>query len=149
MSNYKWYGDEILANIEAATIQAGLDCGLDLKGRSQDQAPIESGDLKGNASVAANTGVLSAPEIGEAVSRPLENGAVRVGYTLPYAFKQHEDLSLKHNRTDGYRIQSGKNAGRTVNMIAGGKAKFLEDPFNENVEKYQQHYANEIRKVIQ
>lgn len=46
---------------------------------------------------------------------------VAVGYTLPYALMQHERLDFRHPR--------------------GGKAKFLEDPFNEHAPRFQNEIA--------
>lgn len=62
----------------------------------------------------------------------LNDLVVEVGYDkngeLKYALKQHEDLSLNHPN--------------------GGKAKFLEDPFNQNAEKYVEHIGKRIHTVI-
>jgi hypothetical protein len=105
----KWYGDQINEQIRTAAEIALLEAADDLKQESSDEAPIESGDLRGNAGVDDST---------------LDSGYVEVGYNLPYALRQHEDLNYSHPQ--------------------GGKAKFLEDPFNRNVEKYKKHIANAV-----
>lgn len=46
-----------------------------------------------------------------------------VGYNLPYAIVQHERLEFRHPK--------------------GGKAKYLENPYKENISKYE-HYIKEI-----
>lgn len=53
---------------------------------------------------------------------------VTVSYSLPYAMKQHEELGYNHP--------------------GGGKAKFLEDPFNENADKYIKHIGDKAGGAI-
>jgi hypothetical protein len=95
--NFKWYGPQILAQIETQLNKNLVECGQDLQQKSANQAPKDIGDLRGNCAVNAN------------------NLEIEVGYNLPYAVKQHEELGYKH--TDG-------------------KAKYLEDPYNASKEKY-------------
>lgn len=54
-------------------------------------------------------------------SRLQADDFVLVGYNLPYALIQHERLDFEHPQ--------------------GGKAKFLEDPFEKNAKKYIDHIA--------
>ena len=42
--------------------------------------------------------------------------SAEIGYSLPYALRQHEELGYNHPK--------------------GGQAKFLEQPFAENEQKY-------------
>ena len=73
-----------------------------------------------------------------------------IGFASKYAAKQHEDLSLRHDRTDGYRIpeinkrtgKPNKHAGKTVNYIPGGQAKFLESVLVEYQDKILRRIAN-------
>jgi len=53
---------------------------------------------------------------------------ITVGYNLPYARRQHEHVEYRHPK--------------------GGKAKYLEDPYKENVENYERMIAEAIRKEI-
>ena len=53
---------------------------------------------------------------------------VRAGYSLPYAMKQHEELDFNHPK--------------------GGKAKYLEDPFNENADNYVDHIRKKAGDAI-
>ena len=106
---------------------------FDLSGRSAKSAPIEMSDLRNNCHGQVNgkttyqnqqaTGNTAAPKLRVEGS---------VGYSLPYALRQHEDLDLSHDRTDGYRREDGT----TVNMVAGGQAKYLEEPYEANLPKY-------------
>lgn len=50
------------------------------------------------------------------------NNYVEVGYNEKYAIKQHESLDFNHPR--------------------GGQAKYLEQPFKENIERYIAYIAN-------
>ena len=71
---------------------------LDLQGKAQLLAPVDTGDLRGSA---------------YSEVKKLEG---EVGFTEPYALRQHEDVSFRHPR--------------------GGQAKYLEQPYKENRNKY-------------
>lgn len=126
--SFAWYGDEILARIGEAAADAVRECALDLKEKSLAQVPVDSGALRGNCSVAFEGGIISPAGTGEQIGPPGGRLAARVGYTLPYAIRQHEDLGASH--------------------AGGGKAKFLEDPLHENSGRYTQMMADAARKVI-
>lgn len=51
-----------------------------------------------------------------------------VGYDLPYAIVNHERLDFNHPK--------------------GGKAKYLEDPYNENVAKYERYIRNAVKQTL-
>lgn len=58
-------------------------------------------------------------------------GTIRVGYSPEvdaYSMIQHERLDFNHPR--------------------GGEAKFLENPFNENLDKYYAFILDEVRKAL-
>ena len=57
----------------------------------------------------------------------IENLEVKVGYDAPHALAQHEKIELQH--------------------LSGGKAKFLEDPFNQNKAQYKSMIAESISEV--
>ena len=132
-----------------AATKALMDCVLDLAGESARRAPIESGDLRNNCHATINNATVYENQLATG-SPPSDIAPVgEVGYSLPYAKRQHEDLTLRHDRTDGYRILTGKNAGKTVNMVAGGEAKYLEAPFEERKLKYITHIEEEVRKALE
>lgn len=111
----EWNGDEVKELAKSAGLEALLDCGQDLKGKSQDEAPIDQGDLKGNCNV----------------SNPEESSGditIAVGYSLPYALRQHEHTEYNHPK--------------------GGKAKYLEDPYKKNVNKYHQYIGEKIKEAL-
>ncbi len=57
----------------------------------------------------------------------LDAHSKRVGYNLIYAIIQHERLDFSHPR--------------------GGKAKYLEDPFNQNKDRYERYIRGSVDGV--
>jgi hypothetical protein len=62
------------------------------------------------------------------VTDALMESAVYVSFNTPYAIKQHEDLTLNHPD--------------------GGKAKYLEDPFNRNKDKVIKMVGARIKALL-
>lgn len=90
----EWNGDEILAALKGASME-GLELAAEhLLRVSSDLAPHEEGDL-------ARSGEVSKDETQQAVA---------VSYDRPYAVKQHEDMTLRHDE--------------------GKQAKYLETPMS-------------------
>lgn len=117
--------EQICAKIEAAaaklehTSEKGLtEAALFVGGEAQKRAPIESGDLRNSMHV------------------ELKGSSASVSFNTPYAARQHEDTSLRHDRTDGHKNTDGS----TVNMVAGGQSKYLESVLID--------YQGEILKMI-
>lgn len=108
--SFQWYGDQAFDSIANAVQDGLIECGADLQSKSVQEAPVDTGDLRANCSVTEN---------------PLD---VTVGYDLPYAMKQHEELDYNHPK--------------------GGKAKYLEDPFNENADGYIDHIREKAGDAI-
>lgn len=101
-AGFVWRGDAVAQAVENEMKTELLQIAEDLKTRSVSEAPTETGALRMNCTVD---------------SSEIDSGRVQVGYSLPYAMTQHEDLSLNYTQ---------------------GKAKFLEDSFNENMGEYVQ-----------
>lgn len=114
------------------TVRALNECLLDLADASVAEAPIESGDLKNNCTAELNGTVVFVNQAAAGTPMPSNVASGRVGYSLVYAMRQHEDLTMRHDRTDGYK----RKDGTSVNLIPGGKAKYLEDPFNARQDAY-------------
>lgn len=113
---YLSWNDVKAKNIAKKAAAYALErCAFDLQGKSQQQAPIDTGDLRANCSVSPLKVEGSRLE-------------VRVGYDLPYAIVQHERLDFNHPK--------------------GGKAKYLEDPFNENKAKYNVFIEQMIKNAL-
>lgn len=83
-------------------------------------------DLQGASSAQApiRTGDLRANCSVSAVKQDAGAVSITVGYDLPYAIVQHERLDFRHPM--------------------GGKAKYLEDPFNQNKAKYERYIRNAV-----
>lgn len=130
------------------TVKAITACVLDLSAASAEVAPIETGDLRNNCHGRVGSQTVFKGQKPTGVSpTPGTRITGSVGYSLPYALRQHEDLTLNHDRTDGRRIMTGPNAGRTVNMVAGGQAKYLEGPFLKRAPLYLERLRRIIREV--
>lgn len=72
-------------NIINAVKRAVEDVALDLQGKSQLLAPIDTGDLRGSAST------TPVKKVGNVIS-------CQVGFSQEYALKQHENMSYNHPR---------------------------------------------------
>jgi hypothetical protein len=110
-----WYGAQVNATAKTAAKRGLRKCAADLQQKSAAEAPIHNGDLRANCSV------TPFHETANTVS-------LKVGYDLPYAVKQHENLLYRHPM--------------------GGKAKYLEDPFNANKAKYRVFVAQAVDKGL-
>lgn len=131
------------------TVKAVRECALDLSGESAKRAPIESGDLRNNCHADLNgVEIFANQKSTGAMARSSTKATATVGYSLPYALRQHEELGYRHDRTDGRKIMSGKNAGQTINMVAGGEAKYLERPFDERKDRYIRRIHQIVERSI-
>lgn len=105
----KWNASRAKAIVLAAGLKAAHDVGEKLLTLSIAQAPHADGQMQQSADV---------------TDSPKER-RVYVSYDTPYAVKQHEDLSLRHPDPTNPKSEPGR------------KAKFLEDPLNENMNKWR------------
>lgn len=100
-----------------ATAKVVTDIALDLAGRSCRKAPVDMGDLRNNCTAKVNsTKTFENQRATGSAPKPSLKVSAEVGYDLPYAMRQHEELSYNHPK--------------------GGQAKYLEQPFLENEQKY-------------
>lgn len=124
-----------LKKVKTATVKGIADITLDCLGKSVQRAPVELGDLRGSGHADINgkkiatgntDGSISSGSPGESSNSKIEGV---VGFTAPYALKQHEELDYVH--------------------LKGGEAKYLEKTLAENTEKYVNHLANGVKKAIE
>jgi hypothetical protein len=123
-----------ITKVKNVTAKGLTDISLDCLGKSVQRAPVDLGDLRGSGYVKMN---------GRTIARGSKEGSISsggsvgmsetkvesvIGFTEPYALKQHEDLTLKHPK--------------------GGEAKYLEKTLDENRDKYINHLANEVKNSI-
>jgi len=106
--SFSWHGAEVSDLVRRQVRVNLMRAAMDLQSESVNEAPKDTGDLRGNCAIDDSQ---------------LEALQVDVGYSLPYARKQHEELSYRH---------------------LNGKAKFLEDPFNRKKLTYQK-YIGEVK----
>jgi hypothetical protein len=129
----KEFVDAIDANIDAMrdALAKGLwEAAKDIGDRSQDLAPIDTGNLKGSMRREPNDKhmMLATP-----------SPEVTINYTAPYALFQHENLNLSHPS----RARGG--AGPTAPGTPGGSPKYLEFPFMEEVGHYPRRLVERVR----
>lgn len=112
---FDWHGEAIFARVTMAAQAAVRKCALDLQQLATDEAPVDTGDLRGSCStyLIQNDGAMY---------------MLRVGFDRPYAIIQHERLDFNHPR--------------------GGKAKYLEDPFNANKGVYAAFVEEKVMQAI-
>ena len=126
--------------------RAVMDSLLDLAGKSASRAPVESGDLRNNCHATFGGATIYQNQQAMPTAPPnIPRVSGTVGYSLVYALRQHEELLWRHDRTDGYRRKDGS----TVNMIAGGEAKYLERPFDENQKKYAKRIQEAVKQTLE
>lgn len=125
-----------LKQVKRYTAKAMADVTLDLLSRAVQLAPVDTGDLRRSGSASINgVEVAKGSKDGNAnvlKSAPETNADEvwgEVGFSVEYAYVQHEDLSLNHPN--------------------GGQAKYLEKPFVTNTEKYIKHLENSVDKAIE
>jgi len=95
----------------------------DLTRRSKRLAPLDTGNLRGSG-----FGEVDATGSDEVIGTVIFNAGVDDNGNS-YALIQHENMAFRHPR--------------------GGQAKYLEQPLNENRDKYKQFIKNKIREVTE
>ena len=102
-ANFKKYKVEAFKQIKDAV----EDASFDLQGKSQRQAPVDTGDLRGSASTTVDV------KLTKVVSE--------VGYNEEYALDQHEKLEYKHPRGGNAKYLEGplkENQSRYIKEIS-------------------------------
>ncbi len=115
----KWDDGAAKRIAKQAGLKAAKDVGEKLVNKSIKIAPHASGTMQGSATVSD-----------DGISK------VHVSYNTPYAVRQHEDLNLRHPDP------------RNPISSSGRKAKYLEDPLNENRTKWLKFIGLRIRKAL-
>jgi hypothetical protein len=138
-------------SVTAEVAKAVADCALDCLDNAVQRAPVETGDLRssgyanfngspflkgrGDASGGAGIDIVGVPT-------PAQQAEAEIGFAAVYAHRQHEDMNYRHDRTDGYR----RPDGTTVNMVAGGQAKYLESVVVEKLPKWRKHIRDAAKR---
>ena len=108
---------------------------LDLAGEAATRAPVLTGDLKGSWFAVTDKRNLVTPSPdtnpqSERLQLPsVGKYEIAVGFSEPYAERQHEGLTFRHE-------------------LGGGGAKFLENPFKERSKTYVDNIGAAIKKAV-
>lgn len=112
MADITWHGDEILAELRDASVRGLTLAAEHLLQVSRTEVPIEEGTLERSGVATVDT----------------EARTAAVAYDTPYAARQHEDMTLRHDD--------------------GRKAKFLEDPYIAERDSMLELIAAEARRAL-
>ena len=134
----RWRTKEAVRIAEQAGIKALRTGAEAILTEAIDETPIDTGTLRrsGTVTVGALPDVAQVYEAAES-GRDMKDAfpdpvgkekAVYISFNTPYARRQHEELDYEHPR--------------------GGKAKYLEDPFNRNKNKVLKYADKQIRKAL-
>ena len=138
MAKDKWRIKEAVKIAEEAGLKALRTGAEAILTEAIDETPIDTGTLRrsGTVTVGALPDVAQVYEAAESGSDMKDafpdpvgkEKAVYISFNTPYARRQHEELDYEHPR--------------------GGKAKYLEDPFNRNKNKVLKYADKQIRKAL-
>jgi len=139
MAKDKWRIKEAVKIAEEAGLKALRTGAEAILTEAINETPIDTGTLRrsGTVTVGALPDGAQVYEAAEAGSDmrdafPGPEGkekAVYISFSTPYARRQHEELGYNHPR--------------------GGKAKYLEDPFNRNKKKVLQYAEKQVKKALE
>jgi len=139
MANNKWRIKEAVKIAEEAGLKALRTRAEAILTEAIDETPIDTGTLRRSGTVTVGAlpdgaqvyeAAESGAEMKDAFPGPVgKENAVYISFNTPYALRQHEELDYKHPR--------------------GGKAKYLEDPFNRNKEKVLQYAEKQVKKALE
>jgi len=139
MAKDKWRIKEAVKIAEDVVLKALRTGAEAILTEAIDETPIETGTLRRSGTV-----TVGALPDGEQVYEAAESGsdmknafpgpegkekAVYISFNTPYARRQHEELGYNHP--------------------LGGKAKYLEDPFNRNKKKVLQYAEKQVKKALE
>ena len=134
----KWRTKEAVKIAEKAGLKALRTGAEAILTNAIDEAPVDTGTLRRSGTVTVGSKadggqVYAAAEAGTEMKDafPGETGkekAVYISFNTPYARRQHEELGYQHPR--------------------GGKAKYLEDPFNRNKNNVLKMADLQIKKAL-
>ena len=134
----RWRTKEAVRIAEQAGLKALRTGAEAILTEAIDETPIDTGTLRRSGTVTVgklpdSARIYEAAEAGNEMKDAFpekigKEKAVYISFNTPYARRQHEELDYEHPR--------------------GGKAKYLEDPFNRNKEKVLKYADKQIRKAL-
>ena len=139
MAKNKWRIKEAVKIAEEAGLKALRTGAEAILTEAIDEAPIDTGTLRRSGTVTVGKlpdgeRVFEAAEAGNEMKDAFpgpegKEKAVYISFSTPYARRQHEELGYNHP--------------------LGGKAKYLEDPFNRNKKKVLDYANKQIKKALE
>jgi len=139
MAKNKWRIKEAVKIAEEAGLKALRTGAEAILTEAIDETPFESGTLRRSGTVTVGAlpdgaQVYEAAEAGRDMKDVFlgpvgKEKAVYISFNTPYARRQHEELGYNHPR--------------------GGKAKYLEDPFNRNKDKVLKYAEKQVKKALE
>ena len=138
MANNKWRIKEAVNIAEDAALKALRTGAEAILTEAIDEAPVDTGTLRRSGTVTVGKlpdgeRVFEAAEAGNEMKDAFQKKigkekAVYISFNTPYARRQHEELDYEHPR--------------------GGKAKYLETPFNANKKKVIKYAERKIKEAL-
>jgi len=139
---------EVWQRVQQAAVEGMIENTEDLLRRSQRDAPVREGTLRGSGTAEVYASGRAVAQRGfrelkpgarlvssfEMVGRTVRQGGLgdaivgEVGFDTPYALTQHERLDYNHPK--------------------GGKAKYLEDNLKEQAGRYQDNLNSHLRGAL-
>lgn len=146
MAKNKWRIKEAVKIAEETALKALRTGAEGMLTDAIDEAPVETGTLRRSGTVTVGSLPKNPTQIYEESLPPEKGGsgmehkdafpdqlgkekAVYISFNTPYARRQHEELGYNHP--------------------LGGKAKYLEEPFNRNKDKVLKRAANQVKKALE
>ena len=139
MAKNKWRIKEAVKIAEDAGLKALRTGAEAILTEAIDETPIDTGTLRRSGTVTVGAlpdgaQVYEAAESGSDMKDAFpgpegKEKAVYISFNTPYARRQHEELGYNHP--------------------LGGKAKYLEDPFNRNKDKVLKYADKQVKKALQ
>jgi len=134
----RWRTKEAVRIAEQAGIKALRTGAEAILTEAIDETPIDTGTLRRSGTVTVGAlpdgaQVFEAAKAGNEMKDAFpekigKEKAVYISFNTPYARRQHEEVGYNHPR--------------------GGKAKYLEDPFNRNKKKVVKYAELKIKKAL-
>jgi hypothetical protein len=134
----KWRIKEAVKIAEEAGLKALRTGAEAILTEAIDETPIDTGTLRRSGTVTVGAlpdgvqvyeAAKSGTEMKDAFPGPEgKEKAVYISFSTPYSRRQHEELGYNHP--------------------LGGKAKYLEDPFNRNKSKVLKYADKQIKKAL-
>lgn len=112
MAKVRWYGRQVSANVRAAGIRGLRLAAEHVLEEANRTVPLEEGTLM-------RSGTVSVDE---------RQGVAAISYDTPYAIRQHEDTTLRHD--------------------PGRRAKWLQLTLQERARAIRDYIAGEIKKAL-